>query len=323
MTDRFTIPRIDRQVYVAGQLSRLRRTVLASSLNRTMKEVDPHVLRTQMTDFAPSQGLRLLQGTGVRDEEVFTVPCILRRTPTLMGYYRLLLGASRKQFYRTGTGLNVFKSMEERGVISPAGDAVLDVFCRQYNSVISGLIHAIGRNGLRDNVSELPLMTLGAQLDGSWRTRIGAAATEMVFEALKDVVRGSGREYSEDSHSISMMNAAGRTVVIELSADPDVAIREHMGGGRSVYLVAIEIKGGTDQANIHNRVGEAEKSHQKAKADGAGQCWTVITLADADMAKLREESPTTSHWFDLAQVRAQSGGNWDELVYRLQSAMGI
>lgn len=323
MKHTFVIPGIDRQVYVAGQLSRLRKTMLASALKLTMESVDPRTLRMQMTDFAPVSGLQFLQGTGVRDEEVFAVPCVLRMSPTLMGYYRLLLGASQKQFYKTTTGLNTFKSMEERGVISPSADDALDDLCRQYNNIIASLICAIGQVDLRDNVSDLPLMTLGAQLDGSWRTRIGSAATEVVFDALKNVVRRSRHSYNEDARSISIVNAAGRTIIAELSADPDVVIKEHMGGDKFVYLVAIEIKGGTDYANIHNRVGEAEKSHQKAKIDGAGQCWTVITLAGADMAKLHEESPSTNHWFDLAQVRAQSGANWDELVYRLQSAMGI
>jgi hypothetical protein len=32
--------------------------------------------------------------------------------------------------------------------------------------------------------------------------------------------------------------------------------------------VAVEIKGGKDYSNIHNRIGEAEKSHQKAKKEG-------------------------------------------------------
>lgn len=323
MTHTFIMPDIDRQIYVADQLKRLRKTVLSQALKRVMEDVDPKILRDQMTHFAPAAGLKRLQGTGVRDEEVFVVPCVLRKAPTLMGYYRLLIGTSQKQFYKTATGLNVFRSMEERGVISPAADDAIDDFCRSYDVIVSDLMLALGKDDLRDNVSELPLITLGAQLDGSWRTRIGVAATEMVFEALKVVVRDSKRKCKEDRNSISVVNAAGRRVTIELSADPDVVIKEYMGGNRSVYLAAIEIKGGTDYANIHNRVGEAEKSHQKAKADGAGQCWTVITLAGADIAKLHEESPSTSHWFDLAQVRARSGSNWDELVDRLRSAMGI
>lgn len=323
MTHTFVMPDIDRQLYVAGQLTRLRKTVLSQALKQVLEDVDPKTLRKQMTRFAPAAGLKRLQGTGVRDEEVFAVPCVLRKAPTLMGYYRLLVGTSQKQFYKTATGLNIFRSMEERSVISTAADDALDDFCLQYDAVVSDLMLALDRDDLRENVSELPLITLGAQLDGSWRTRIGVAATEVVFDALKSVVRGSSLKCKESGNSISVVNAAGRRVTIELSADPDVVIREYMSGNRSVYLAAIEIKGGTDYANIHNRVGEAEKSHQKAKADGAGQCWTVITLAGADMAKLHEESPSTSHWFDLAQVRARSGSNWDELVDRLRSAMGI
>jgi hypothetical protein len=37
-------------------------------------------------------------------------------------------------------------------------------------------------------------------------------------------------------------------------------------------LAAIEIKGGRDYSNIHNRIGEAEKSHQKAEKQGYVEC---------------------------------------------------
>ena len=42
--------------------------------------------------------------------------------------------------------------------------------------------------------------------------------------------------------------------------------------------IAIEIKGGTDVSNLHNRLGEAEKSHQNARLLGFTQFWTIINL---------------------------------------------
>jgi len=86
---------------------------------------------------------------------------------------------------------------------------------------------------------------------------------------------------------------------------------------------AIEIKGGSDYANIHNRAGEAEKSHQSAKARGANSLWTIIACAKADMKKLKTESPTTDQFFDIEQVRAGSGADWDRIVSHVCVSMGI
>ena len=105
--------------------------------------------------------------------------------------------------------------------------------------------------------------------------------------------------------------------------DPDVVIMEYFPGAGSVYKTAIEIKGGTDYSNIHNRVGEAEKSHQKARAAGASDFWTVIDLQGADLELLRQESPTTRHWFALDEVVDRAGLSWDRIYQLTRSAMGI
>ena len=70
-------------------------------------------------------------------------------------------------------------------------------------------------------------------------------------------------------------------------------------------LVSIEIKGGADVSNIHNRLGEAEKSHLKAKSRGFFEFWT-ITRVPADESVARRASPTTTHFFHLDQIKSQS-----------------
>jgi hypothetical protein len=56
---------------------------------------------------------------------------------------------------------------------------------------------------------------------------------------------------------------------------------------------------------VHNRAGEAEKSHIKAKTQDFRDCWTIISLTGVNVTKLRAESPTTNSWFDVAQVLAR------------------
>jgi hypothetical protein len=58
---------------------------------------------------------KILAASGVRDEHVFPAPTVLEKKPTLVGYYRLLLGMSQKRFYRKGTGMSTYRGMEIRG----------------------------------------------------------------------------------------------------------------------------------------------------------------------------------------------------------------
>lgn len=85
----------------------------------------------------------------------------------------------------------------------------------------------------------------------------------------------------------------------------------------------MEIKGGTDRSNAHNRAGEAEKSHQKAKAEGFRDFWTIIAKKGLDTEKLKRESPTTNSWFDAAQVLGREGSDWEEFRNRLAGQVGI
>ena len=74
---------------------------------------------------------------------------------------------------------------------------------------------------------------------------------------------------------------------------------------------------------VHNRAGEAEKSHQKAKNQGFRDFWTVIVKKGLDMSKLKSESPTTTLWFDAAQVLGRNGEEWNAFRSRLIGEVGI
>jgi hypothetical protein len=110
--------------------------------------------------------------------------------------------------------------------------------------------------------------------------------------------------------------------VVALAADPDVRIQEEFNGALR-NKVAIEIKGGTDRSNTHNRAGEAEKSHQKARNDGFRDFWTIILTQGMDLETLKSESPTTNSWFDVPQLLARSGEDWEEFRSRIAGEVGI
>jgi hypothetical protein len=318
----FTFPPPERQIFIHEFLVRARNSVLHDVVRNAAKAVPPKTLNAEIVTYAPSPGLQVLQGTNIRDELVFAIPAILTAAPTTLGYYRLLLGFSQKLFYTTATGLNIFRSMEERGVISQTAAPAIPDLCREMNIEMSALITSIDPSLISADVDQLPIMTLGAQADGSWRTQIGQAATKGVYEALKAVIKAQGLQYNDIGPSLSLVNKAGRSVTIALAADPDVVITETINN-QEFLKVAIEIKGGTDVSNVHNRAGEAEKSHQKAKGRGATDFWTIISKTNVQMNVLKSESPTTNQWFDVEQVLKQSGTDWQNLVNHLRIAMSI
>jgi hypothetical protein len=169
-------------------------------------------------------------------------------------------------------------------------------------------------------VDELPLLTLGSQFQGANNVAIGQQAIIDVFLAISEIVEDHIE--SRDNQGLVVLNAAGRRVQIILAADPDVRIQEEFG--ETLHnKVAIEVKGGTDSSNAHNRAGEAEKSHQKARGEGFRDFWTIIAVKGVEKAKLATESPTTDSWFDAAQVLGRQGPDWDDFRSRIAGAVGI
>ncbi len=88
-------------------------------------------------------------------------------------------------------------------------------------------------------------------------------------------------------------------------------------------LVAIEVKGGQDYSNIHNRVGEAEKSHQKAKKAGYIECWTVVNVDRMDMAMAHRESPTTNKFYRISELLDGTSGEYRDFSLQILSIAGI
>ena len=107
------------------------------------------------------------------------------------------------------------------------------------------------------------------------------------------------------------------------AADPDLVIRERMAEGRFRNVVAIEIKGGTDYSNVHNRIGEAEKSHRKARAAGYTECWTVINVPGLDPTLARKESPTTDRIYTLDGLADAASEEYQDFRNRMAALTGI
>ncbi len=254
-----------RQVVFHQMLVAARKSVLMDALSEALGQLDPNITKKQILAYVPADAQKILAAAGIRDEHVFPVPAVLETKPTLVGYYRLLLGISQKRFYRKGTGMGPFKSMETRGLLNPKKRPDLERFCTVMAENLAELVRQISPKITARDVSELPLLTLGAQLYGSNNNAIGKQATLDVFLSVVEIVKGF--IVSQDNTKITVHNASKRKVIIALSSDPDIRIQEEFEG-KLRNILAIEIKGGTDVSNAHNRAGEAEKSHRKAKKTG-------------------------------------------------------
>jgi hypothetical protein len=297
-----------------------RKTWLIDALRDALATVDVSRLRAEIALYTPPDVQTTLASVGIRDEWVFPTPVVLEARPTLIGYYRLLLGVSQKAFYRGGTGMGRFKSMETSGTMKEKQRALLPEFCEAMGEGLADLIRQLSPQVTPRDVNELPLLTLGSQFQGGSNVAIGKQATVDVFLAIADIVTDYIAVRAE--RQLTVINASGRRVLITLAGDPDVRIQEDFSGTLR-NKVALEIKGGTDMSNVHNRAGEAEKSHQKAKAEGFRDFWTIILKKGLSIDKLRSESPTTNSWFDAAQVLGREGTDWEEFRTRVAGEVGI
>jgi hypothetical protein len=289
------------------------------ALADALSSLEQRTVKKQAAEYVPADVQKLLAASGLRDEYVFPLPAVIKKKATLIGYYRLLLGAPQKGFYKGATGMGLFKSMEETGTMSKRQEVHVPDFCAAMAKPLAELVRQIPNFTDRD-LRELPLLTFGSQLQGSNNTQIGKKAMQEIFAAITEILEKHVTK--KEPNRLTLKNASGRTVFLTLAHDPDVCVEEQVEG-RIHNKVAIEVKGGTDVSNAHNRAGEAEKSHLKAKRKGFKDFWTIISKTGLEMHKLAQESQTTTEWFDVTELLARKGRDWEDFRQRLAGAVGI
>lgn len=292
---------------------------LLPALLRQVASLDIGQLDAQLLQFVGNERLSHVAAHGIRAELIFPVPYLLEANPKLLGYYRLVLGFSQKEFY-AGRAFGTFARMETQGVLAARLAEVLPSLCRSLIESAWLLIRELPQLSL-DILDALTLVTLGAQWRGSYNTLLGQAATQQVFNLIRSLIGSSVQEQS--ATAMVVRNAAGREVRVEFAADPDIAIREQLASGRYRNRIAIEIKGGRDYSNIHNRLGEAEKSHQKAKKEGFTQFWTMVNVVGLDEQLARRESPSTTAFFRIDDILAAGSTAQMEFGDVLMAELGL
>lgn len=310
------------QIEFATLLEGARSLVLAEALRKTVGSLSAKLLDTELAKFVDDSSLTRIASHGIRGEAIFPVPSLLTARPSLIGYYRLLHGYSQKQFYTSATGCSPFKTMETKGVLTPTAAGKLTELCRAFADSGSKLLSGLGDRASQATLfQELALLTLGAQFRGGANNQRGTAGIRTVFEIVRKVVHAG--IVSAGESQIEVTNAAGKRVSIEIAADPDIFIFSVLDNGERRPIVAIEVKAGEDHSNIWNRIGEAEKSHQQAKARGVTECWTIINDAKADRNKLRTSSPTTNRFYQLLELADSGSDQFSDFALRVRDMIGL
>lgn len=312
-------PRLEPNLQVSFyyRLGTLRELYLDEALSTTIARLDIAELDHQLVQYISPAHLARVASFGLRGEVFFPVPYVLEANPFLVGYYRLLLGLSQKEIYNKGR-LGRFKRLEETGEIPKTLQPELSGFCTTLIHASQALVDGIDDLSL-GIVHDLQLLTIGPQFRGSENTRLGRGATKEFFDLVQSIVAPYVKETT--AHTILLENDSKRPVLIEFSADPDVRISQKLES-KTRPIVSIEIKGGTDVSNVHNRLGEAEKSHQKARNMGYFEFWT-ITRVDVPSDIARRESPTTSRFFHLDRIIDRHFAEHKEFREVLGSLLGI
>lgn len=139
------LPSSKPQANVASYLEQFRKLYLQQALPAAIQSVDLQELNRELYALAPSQDLKKLAGKGIRGEFIFASPIILATKPNLLGYYRLFLGYSQKEFYQKSR-LARFQKMEAEGKLPEKLKDELEPLCLALNGKASELIELSDSN---------------------------------------------------------------------------------------------------------------------------------------------------------------------------------
>ncbi|NLY74313.1 MAG: XcyI family restriction endonuclease [Firmicutes bacterium] len=311
------IPNPDLQVDFSKKLISAEGTILQQALLKTISKIDSSQLDKEIHEYVSSKALNILAGRGLRAELVFALPIVLKTNPFLLGYYRLLLGFSQKVFYSSKFGLSRgYFSMESKGIISPRIAKNIPALCRALNKSAMFLLESIEPQHItKEHLHELTVLTFGPQLRGGRNVDIGTSAVKEVFKIIEDITKPYANSITENM--IVITDLTKRQIEIKFGSDPDIGIFSIGQGNKRTPLLAIEVKGGTDYSNSHNRLGEAEKSHLKAKKEGFNDLWTIVNVEGLSDEDRRAESPTTTAFFDLFDLISREGAGYEEFKDQL------
>jgi len=208
---------------------------------------------------------------GIKPVIVFAHPTVLQTVPGSAGYYRMLALVSQKSMKRIGINLDSYESgrplTNETAALAAA---------KHLNRIISALIEL----DETINVREFDLwrgMAAGSQAQGSWQNNKGASAEVAIREVVLRRLQERGFVTGEEASASSIALGDGRTLIF--ADEPDIAI--YRG---DVPEVAVEVKGGIDQAGVLERIGATLKSLRRTRQENPNSV-TILIIQDVSMTE--------------------------------------
>lgn len=204
---------------------------------------------------------------------IFCHPRVIQDDPRLIAYYRSLAAIPQKAIAKLAFGT----ALLEKGQGRPLTDSRALQLASVLNRHISAIIEADPEFSSADIVP-LFFISVGTQLNGSWRNKIDKEGTRQVREFLirgfleqgqiRSLIRKDGMlldptaEWTVDDVK-GFVAANGYRVFF--GSDPDISLLNPEGEEPPDLLVgAIEVKCGLDPAGALERYGAAKKSFDEA-----------------------------------------------------------
>ena len=238
---------------------------------------------------------------GIKPIRVFAHPQVLVMVNRSVGYYQKLALVSLKSMSRIGLNIYLYESGDNK---RPLPYSKAQSFAHRLNELISRLIEQIEKLDVR----EFDLwrgMTAGSTAQGSWGNRKGDVAEELIKGILRRRIRDKKLiAVGGSSEDARITLTDGR--VAEFASEPDSALYDK----EDRILVALEIKGGIDEAGVLERVGAAIKSLSRAKQENP-EAVTVLVMYQVSMtAQARQDLEShqgdIDHWFTIEDILNKS-----------------
>lgn len=204
---------------------------------------------------------------------IFCHPKVIQDNPRLIAYYRLLAAIPQKAIAKLAFGTAAL----EKGQGRPLADSRALQLASVLNRHISAIIEADPEFSSVDIVP-LFFISVGTQLNGSWRNKIDKEGTRQVREFLikgfldqslvRFLVRKDGTPF-DPTAEWTIDDVKGFVVTngyrVLFGSEPDVSLLNPEGEEPPDLLVgAIEVKCGLDPAGALERYGAAKKSFDEA-----------------------------------------------------------
>lgn len=236
---------------------------------------------------------------GVEPKTVFAHPDILQAHPTTSLHYRGMALLSRKRVAQFATAV---KDWEEGTRRAPVNFNLAKKVAILYNTLISSIIEGSTdwtlENGYRNIIA-----TMGITLDGSFRSRIGNMAEEVVKDRIVVWLKAKGL-IARDAPEIGHYSLPNDTLM-NFGSEPDI---DFVRNERSV--ATIEIKGGRDPAAALERLGAVSKSFNETPPGCIN--FLVVGVITNEMQN-RLDAMGVVKVYKLDDI-SQKGKCWDDFI---------